>query len=124
MHRPSAAKIATLNSASIMSPSIESRLPFEGLICRSSEIFPVTDSASDDHHSLALLFGGPLVGAPKRTGVSVNVRFTPNSGHWNSISKCPLCAKNGHEEGDFLNLGVTRRNGRGAVMGTQVIGVV
>ena len=26
--------------------------------------------------------------------------------------------------GDFLNLGVTRRNGRGVVMGTQVIGVV
>jgi len=26
--------------------------------------------------------------------------------------------------GDLLNLGVTRRNGRGVVMGTQVIGVV
>jgi hypothetical protein len=24
-----------------------------------------------------------------------DVRFTPNSGHWNSVSKCPLCAKSG-----------------------------
>src|SRR6516162_4544591 len=24
------------------------------------------------------------------------VRFTPNSGHWNSVAKCPLCAKSGH----------------------------
>ena len=38
--------------------------------------------------------------------------------------RCPLSAKSGNEEGDFLNLGVTRRNGRGVVMGTQVIGVV
>jgi hypothetical protein len=54
----------------------------------------------------------------------LNVRFTPESGHWNSVARCPLCAKSGHEEGDFLNLGVTRRNGRGVVMKTQVIGVV
>src|SRR5215469_5021363 len=27
---------------------------------------------------------------------SSDVRFTPNSGHWNSFSKCPLCAKSGH----------------------------
>jgi len=45
----------------------------------------------------------------KRTARLAHVRFTP---------------KSGHEEGDFLNLGVTRRNGRGVVMGTQVIGVV
>src|SRR5215469_77963 len=25
-----------------------------------------------------------------------NVRFAPNSGHRNSVSKCPLCAKSGH----------------------------
>ena len=25
-----------------------------------------------------------------------DVRFTPKSGHWNSIEKCPLCAKSGH----------------------------
>ena len=25
-----------------------------------------------------------------------DVRFTPKSGHWNSVSKCPLCAKSGH----------------------------
>ncbi len=37
-----------------MFPSIESRLPFEGLICPAWEIFPVTGSASDDHHSLVL----------------------------------------------------------------------
>ena len=24
-----------------------------------------------------------------------NVRFTPNSGHWNSVAQCPLCAKSG-----------------------------
>src|SRR5262249_52235383 len=24
-----------------------------------------------------------------------NVRFTPNSGHWNSAAQCPLCAKSG-----------------------------
>ena len=23
----------------------------------------------------------------------INVRFTPESGHWNSAAKCPLCAK-------------------------------
>jgi hypothetical protein len=39
-------------------------------------------------------------------------------------AQCPLGAKSGDEERDFLNLGVTRRNGRGVVMGTQVIGVV
>jgi hypothetical protein len=61
MHIASVAKTATLNSASIMFPSIESRLPFEGLICRDLEIFPVVGSASDDHHSLVLLIGGLLV---------------------------------------------------------------
>src|SRR5262249_7501795 len=25
-----------------------------------------------------------------------NVRFTPESRHWNSVVKCPLCAKSGH----------------------------
>ena len=25
--------------------------------------------------------------------VGDNVRFTPKSGHWNSVAKCPLCAK-------------------------------
>src|SRR5262252_1588238 len=24
-----------------------------------------------------------------------HVRFTPKSGHWNSVAKCPLCAKSG-----------------------------
>jgi hypothetical protein len=52
MHRTSVAKIATLNSASIMAPSTESTL--EKLICRGSHIFPVASNASDDHHSLAL----------------------------------------------------------------------
>ena len=27
---------------------------------------------------------------------SVNVRFTPESGHWDSAAKCPLCANSGH----------------------------
>src|SRR5215471_1699324 len=26
----------------------------------------------------------------------INVRFTPKSGRWNSVAKCPLCAKSGH----------------------------
>jgi hypothetical protein len=26
----------------------------------------------------------------------IDVRFTPKSGHWNSIDECPLCAKSGH----------------------------
>src|SRR6516165_11547158 len=96
MHRPSAAKTATLNSASIIFPSIESRLPFEGLICRSAYIFPVASNASNNHHSLVLLIGGPLVAALKRTGVPANVRFTPKSGHRNSVVECPLCAKSRH----------------------------
>src|SRR5262249_23575281 len=25
-----------------------------------------------------------------------NVCFTPKSGHWNSVAKCPHCAKSGH----------------------------
>jgi hypothetical protein len=25
-----------------------------------------------------------------------NVRFTLNSGHWNSVARCPLCANSGH----------------------------
>jgi hypothetical protein len=45
-------------------PSTESRLPFEGLICRAWEIFPVADSASDDHYSLALLMDSLLVAQP------------------------------------------------------------
>jgi hypothetical protein len=39
MHRPSVAKTATLNSASIMLASTESILVFEVLICRRPE-FP------------------------------------------------------------------------------------
>jgi hypothetical protein len=39
MHRASAANTATLNTASIMLPSTESRSPFEVLICRRPEIF-------------------------------------------------------------------------------------
>jgi hypothetical protein len=27
-----------------------------------------------------------------------NVRFTPKSGHWNSVAACPLCAKSGREQ--------------------------
>jgi len=25
-----------------------------------------------------------------------DVRFTPESGHWNSVVECPLCARSGH----------------------------
>jgi hypothetical protein len=27
---------------------------------------------------------------------ATEVRFTPESGHWLSVSRCPLCAKSGH----------------------------
>ena len=27
---------------------------------------------------------------------SCDVRFTPKSRHWNSVARCPLCAKSGH----------------------------
>jgi hypothetical protein len=36
-------------------------------------------------------------GAPFNTA-GLNVRITPNSGHWNSVTECPLCAKSGHEQ--------------------------
>ena|SRR5262249_31667561 len=29
---------------------------------------------------------------------STDVRFTPKSGHWLSMSRCLLCAKSGHED--------------------------
>src|SRR5215471_3165613 len=32
-----------------------------------------------------------LINCPTR-----DVRFTPNSGHWNSVVECPLCAKSRH----------------------------
>jgi hypothetical protein len=44
--------------------STESTL--EGLICPVLKIFPVSGNASDDHHSLVLLIGGPLVAARER----------------------------------------------------------
>ena len=28
--------------------------------------------------------------------LSLDVCFTPKSGHWNSVTECPLCAKSGH----------------------------
>ena len=58
MHRPSVAKTATLNSASIMAPSTESRLPLEGLICHRGELFPVASNTSDDHPWASLTYGG------------------------------------------------------------------
>jgi len=36
-----------------------------------------------------------------KTDISVcqrDVRFTPKSGHWLSVSECPLCAKSGHPD--------------------------
>jgi hypothetical protein len=29
-------------------------------------------------------------------GPASDVRFTPKSGHWNSVVECPLCAKSRH----------------------------
>jgi hypothetical protein len=74
MHRPRVAKTATLNSASIMLPSTESRLSFEELIHRRKEIFPVGSNASDDHHSLALLIAGPLVAGPSTSTRATHAR--------------------------------------------------
>jgi hypothetical protein len=37
-----------------------------------------------------------LHNAPLRDFGDANVRFTPNSGHWNLVAKCPLCAKSGN----------------------------
>jgi hypothetical protein len=40
----------------------------------------------------------PLAGtmiAPFNTA-GLNVRFTPKTGHWSSLSGWPLCAKSGH----------------------------
>src|SRR5262249_43761094 len=37
----------------------------------------------------------PKVLRDRGSGASVNVRFTPKSGHWNAVVKCPLCAKSG-----------------------------
>ena len=34
--------------------------------------------------------------------VSGNVRFTPKSGHWDSVVECPLCAKSGHQRATRL----------------------
>ena len=56
MHSTNAANIATFNTASIMLPSTEKQIA-------ACEISPVAGNASDDHHSLALLIGGPLVDA-------------------------------------------------------------
>ena len=45
--------------------------------------------------------------------IPYNVRFTPNSGHWNSVVECPLCAKSGHSFDHFVGDGEhTRRNGQ------------
>jgi hypothetical protein len=63
------------------------------------------------------VWGGPFLdvdqgSAPREELVEADVRFgskpdidarpadvcfTPESGHWNSIEKCPLCAKSGHD---------------------------
>jgi len=32
----------------------------------------------------------------RRPSRNCNVRYSPESGHWNSVAKCPLCAKSGH----------------------------
>src|SRR6516162_1224148 len=47
-----------------------------------------------------LRFGGRLhvrFGSKADIGaLPINVRFTPKSGHWNSVVEYPLCAKSGH----------------------------
>src|SRR5262249_21457252 len=49
---------------------------------------------------------------------SFDVRFTPKSGHWNSVAECPLCAKSGHPTPAALRCSpqsvATRKNRVGA----------
>jgi hypothetical protein len=33
-----------------------------------------------------------------------DIRFTPESGHWLSVSGCPLCAKSGHRAASLDHL--------------------
>jgi hypothetical protein len=61
MHRTNAANTATFNTASIMLPSTEGRLPFEVLICRKLEIFPAQPLRS-------IAIGAPEEGAPAICG--------------------------------------------------------
>src|SRR5262249_52129123 len=45
-----------------------------------------------DHRLTDVRFGSK---ADIREGAT-DVRFTPESGHWNSVVECPLCATSGH----------------------------
>jgi len=44
-----------------------------------------------------------------------NVRFTPNSGHWLSVSGCPLWAKGGHQTTLFDDLVGTAKKRQGDI---------
>jgi hypothetical protein len=87
-----------------MFPSIESRLPFEGLICRAWQVFPVADSASDDHHSLALLIGDAK---QRRSGAAaiINSHFddrqSPRADRLTAMARrlAPLVANRQHRVG-------------------------
>src|SRR5215469_17393972 len=49
----------------------------------------------------------------------LNVRFTPESGHWLSVSGCPLCAKSRHyaaqQKPSIVSLVLTPHIGRGGI---------
>jgi hypothetical protein len=63
-----------------------------------SLIFPLIQRNLDlDHH--ASRFGSKAdIGARP-----INVRFTPNSGHWLSASGCLLCAISGREQSQHID---------------------
>ena len=66
-----------------------------------------TGGMGSDHHFAWQQSSGPNVRFGSEADIeaaSPHVRFTPESGHWNSVVKCPLCAKSGHSPNDCLKL--------------------
>jgi len=66
------------------------------LVCSTLRANLSTDRATR-HRDAAERKSGPLTccAAPINFAPS-NVRFTPESRHWDSVAECPFCAKSGH----------------------------
>src|SRR6516165_5416023 len=60
-----------------------------------SHLRPQSDGAS---YRVKITWGDlcPLWVKSRHWEGETDVRFTPESGHWNSVVECPLCAKSGH----------------------------
>jgi hypothetical protein len=52
----------------------------------------IASSASSEKRAAHVRFGSEA----DISHYAGDVRFTPESGHWNSVASCPLCAKSGH----------------------------